>query len=123
MKVVNVYHHGGVAAAKAAGVVYCGRPSTLGNPCSSPGAPCPVCGRVHFGPGMVQLTPDRSIPCYRRWLWARLKARDRVIIDALRALKADDRLGCFCSPKTCHLDVVVKAWEWCKTNRIFEEKS
>jgi hypothetical protein len=118
MKVVNVHHYGGVAAAKAAGVVYIGRPSPLGNPCSEPDVPCPVCRRVHFGPRMVQLTPDRSISCYRKWLWARLKARDERVLAALSDLGPEDLLGCWCSPKACHGDVVAKAWQWLRTSNL-----
>jgi hypothetical protein len=68
---------------------------------------------------MVQLTPDRSIPCYRKWLWGKIKARDVGILREMKALKEGDRIGCFCKPKPCHLDVLVKAWEWCKSDNIF----
>jgi hypothetical protein len=119
MEVVNVRALGGVSGARKAGVVYCGRPSPLGNPCSEPGVPCPVCRQVHFGPGMVELTADRSIPCYRKWLWARLRERHFVVLEALRALKPEDRLACWCAPKPCHCDVIIKAWEWCREQGMF----
>lgn len=120
MEVVNVKDFvGGVVEAKRQGVVYIGRPSPLGNPCSSPGYPCPVCNRVHFGPKMVQLTPDRSIPCYRKWLWHLIQNRNPDIISALRVLKPGDLLGCWCSPKACHGDVIIKAWEWCRAQGVF----
>lgn len=120
MEVVNVKDFvGGVVEARRQGVVYCGRPSPLGNPCSEPMAPCPTCGLVHFGPKMVQLTECRSIECYRKWLWQRIKGRDPAIMRALRALKPDDLLGCWCAPKACHCDVIIKAWEWCRAQGVF----
>lgn len=114
MEVVNVNDYGGVRQAVRAGVKFCGRPSALGNPCSEPGNPCPVCGLTHFGHRMVQLTHCRSLECYRRWLWGRIVSGDRAVMLALSALKGDDLLGCFCHPKPCHCDIVIKAWHWCR---------
>lgn len=119
MKVVNVYHYGGVEKAKLAGIKFCARPSLLGNPCSIPGKPCPVCKKTHFGPRMVQLTECRSIECYRKWLWGKIQGVDQAILGALRELREGDLLGCFCAPRACHLDVVIRAWAWCKNNGLF----
>jgi hypothetical protein len=120
MQVVNVYTYGGVEQAKKAGVKYVGRPSPLGNHCSAPGVPCPVCKLVHFGPGMKQLTECRSLECYRRWLWHRIEKRDGRILDALEQLNENDLLGCFCKPKSCHADIIAKAWRWCYDNGLFK---
>ncbi len=106
MRVVNLKSHG------RDGVVYCGRPSSLGNPCSIPGRPCPVCGQVHFGKGMVELTACRSIPCYRKWLWGRMSAGDTDVLGEMDELSESSVLGCFCHPKPCHCDVIVRAWNW-----------
>jgi hypothetical protein len=119
MKVVNVCGYGGVRGATRKGVVYCGRPSALGNPCSQPGVACPVCGAIHFDYGMRQLTECRSIPCYRRWLFQRLQERDHSILRAMGQLTADSTLGCFCSPKSCHCEVIAKAWAWGKKEVLF----
>src|SRR5262245_20716847 len=107
------------------GIVYCGRKcagwqeSPLGNPCSKPEKPCLVCSRVHFGKGMVQLTECRSIECYRRRLWERIRVNDRVVLDALGDLREGDLPGCWCLPKPCHLEVVIKAWEYCRNRGYF----
>ncbi len=115
MQVVNVRG----LAANDPSITYIGRgsggwaASPLGNPCSIPGVACPICQQTHFGQRMVQLTESRSIECYRKWLWGRIRSDDRVVINAILALKADDKLGCWCKPKSCHGDVLIKAWEWC----------
>lgn len=119
MKVVNVKDYGGIEAASREGVHYCGRPSPLGNPCSVPGKPCPVCGLVHFGPGMVQLTDCRSIECFRTWLWGRIKARDGAVLDSLEQLHEDSVLGCWCAPAGCHCDVLIRAWHFLRDNGYF----
>lgn len=114
MKTVNVKDYGGIARAKGSGIIYCGRPSPLGNPCSMPNSPCPICEEIHFGIGMSELTPCRSIECYRKWLWNKIKKRDEKVIYELSRISEDSLLGCFCYPKTCHCDVVAKAWKYCK---------
>jgi hypothetical protein len=101
MKVVNVYTYGGVDKAKRAGVVYCGRPGPLGNPFEIEG----------------EVTREKAIDFYRRWLYDRLVEGDEKVIAALEALKEDSLLGCFCSPKKCHCDIIIKAWYWYKENK------
>lgn len=106
-------------------VIYCGRDhagweaSPLGNPCSARGKPCPVCGLVHFAAWGTQVTPCRSLPCYRKWLWEKIRTRDRVVLDTLRALSEDSVLGCWCKPKPCHAEVIASAWAWCVENGVF----
>jgi len=114
MMVVNIKSYGGVDQAREAGVKYLGRPSPLGNPCSIPNVPCPICGVLHFATAMEQKTACRSVPCYRKWLWGEIQARNPRILDALAELHEEDEVGCWCSPKACHADVVVKAWKYCK---------
>lgn len=118
MKVVNVKEYGGVDKAQVAGVRYCGRPSPLGNPCSVPGKPCPICNEIHFGKGMAELTPCRSIPCFKKYLWKCISDNDREVLDELKLLKEGDLLGCWCTPKACHCDVLTKAWQWCKEKGV-----
>lgn len=120
MKVVNVRDYGGIEGAKHQGVVYAGRPSTLGNPCSAPGIACPVCNQVHFGKGMVQLTDCRSIECYRKWLWHMIRSKHADMLAAMSRLNENSVLGCWCKPKPCHLDVLAKAWVWCRDNGYFK---
>lgn len=107
-------------------VVYVGRACSgwrggvLGNPCSIPNRYCPVCGEVHFSRDRrgIQVTPGRSLPCYRRWLWRGM--RDGVLLPALRVIPADAALGCWCvtkdrlpdPPEVCHAEVIAAAWRW-----------
>ncbi len=101
MKVVNVYDYGGVAPAIKAGVIFCGRPTVLGNP-------FPLNGEA---------TRGKAIDFYRRWLYTRLVEGDERVIAALEAIKEDDLLGCFCAPKACHCDIIIKAWYWWKEKK------
>jgi hypothetical protein len=126
MKIVNVKDYGGVANAIKAGVIYCGRPSILGNPCSVPNTECPVCRKIHFGKEMKQLTNCRSIPCYRKWLWDQIKCGNKALIKAIVAIPANALLGCWCfnsnSPvldsEYCHTQVIAKARLWLINNTL-----
>lgn len=46
---------------------------------------------------------------YREWLWVKLATRE-ISVSELMSLEGK-RLGCFCSPKACHCDVIVEAIE------------
>jgi hypothetical protein len=45
-------------------------------------------------------------------LWGQIKGGNKTLLDALAGLKEFDTLGCWCSPKPCHADVLIRAWEW-----------
>lgn len=50
---------------------------------------------------------------YRRWLWHQISeetATGMLLYDM--ALHGDGVLLCWCSPKPCHADVIVRAIEW-----------
>lgn len=48
-------------------------------------------------------------------------ARDNpAILDRIKALPEDAVLGCFCAPKHCHGDIIVKLWK--EMNREQEEE-
>ena len=97
MQIVNVKSLGGVRAARKAGAVYCGRGSLLGNP---------------FRIGK-EGTRAEVIAKYRRWLWQQLTtAGKRKVQQALEALCEDSVLGCHCSPRPCHCQVIERAWRW-----------
>jgi poly(3-hydroxybutyrate) depolymerase len=98
MQVVNI---GTVPAGQRTGVVYCGRPSPLGNP---------------FRLG-VHGSRSECIAKFRRWLWERLQARDAVVLAALDSLREDSVLGCWCKPHDCHCDVIVRAWKWLQSQK------
>ncbi len=94
MRVVNVSAYGGVEKAKRRGVIYCGRPTTLGNP----------------KPLKCEADRPGDIEEYRQWLLTMIAENDDPVMDALRELKEDSILGCFCKPKACHCDVIVEVW-------------
>ncbi len=80
-KVVNIRHD------KAD--VYIGRPSLFGNPFS-----------------LARYGRKDCIEMYRRYFYDRIN-RNPEFLEAVLALKGK-KLGCFCKPKACHGDVIVK---------------
>lgn len=94
--------------------IYCGRPmpkrglngSPLGNPFKGDGA----------------------IEQYRLWLWDRLKRRDLAVIDELISIigfnhvHSECRLACWCAPRPCHVDVIIKALQTGAVNTILDEE-
>lgn len=83
-------------------------------------------GRWHprFGKGSRFANPfkieDGDTRCsvirkYKEWLWLQLATRE-ISVDELMLLDGK-RLGCFCSPKSCHGDVIVEAIEIIKYHR------
>jgi len=51
---------------------------------------------------------------FRIYLWKQIK-EGKITKEELIALDGK-KLGCYCSPKECHGDVIVKAIEWAKQN-------
>jgi hypothetical protein len=102
--VVNVRAFGGVRPAEAAGVVYVGRPTPLGNPFTH----LSVRGLIRVA------TREEAVARYRERLWRHIRAGDAEVLAALRRIKPGDRLGCWCWPLACHASVVAAAWSWMK---------
>ena len=83
--------------------VYIGRPSRWGNP-------------YRIG---TDGTREEVIEAYRQRLWADVQA-GRVTVEDLSEL--DGRmLVCWCAPRACHGDVLVKAAAWA-TNELMEAR-
>ena len=83
--------------------VYIGRAGrgelgTFGNPYKV-GVTCERCGVVHG-------TGESTLPCFEAYLIERVQT-DPVFKARLLALRGKV-LGCFCKPKPCHGDVIVK---------------
>lgn len=77
-------------------IVYIGRGSPFGNP---------------FKMYNEEARP-KVIELYRHWLWEALqegKITKEMILDL-----DGKRLACYCAPKACHGDVLVKAINWIK---------
>jgi hypothetical protein len=60
---------------------------------------------------------DTVIEQYRKHLINQLKTGE-ITIEQLRALDGK-KLGCFCKPKNCHGDVIVRAVKWALTHDSF----
>lgn len=56
---------------------------------------------------------DRTqvIAAYRKWLDAKVAANDPAVINALKQIKEDTKLGCWCAPLTCHCDEIINVWK------------
>jgi hypothetical protein len=77
------------------------------------------CGRAcHGWHGSVLANPvplddealrDEAVDAYEGWLWDRLLAGDRVLLAALEAIPEGAALGCWCAPKRCHTEAVIRA--------------
>jgi len=84
--------------------VYIGRPSLLGNP---------------FEIG-VHGERANVISFYRRWLWDRITEQGEVYAELKRLAKlakqGDLTLICYCSPKPCHGEIVMRSIEWLNSN-------
>jgi hypothetical protein len=80
--------------------VYIGRPSPWGNPF--------VLNRDG--------TRGEVIAKYRRHLWQRIRQEGAPFIAQLASLQGKT-LGCFCAPKACHGEVLVKAADWAANQR------
>jgi hypothetical protein len=69
-------------------------------------------GSVWGNPFRMSSEKDREgvIRLYREHLWAQIK-RGAITKEMLIALDGK-RLACYCAPKSCHGDVIVKAVNW-----------
>jgi hypothetical protein len=54
----------------------------------------------------------QTLPHYRRWLWQRIQAGDKSVIDVLQAVNESSVLVCWCKPGPCHADVIKAAADW-----------
>ena len=59
---------------------------------------------------------DVALPLYRRHLWAKMKARDPAVLQALDEITPEHHLVCWCLLPNgygqCHGQIVVAAWDW-----------
>lgn len=92
--------------------VYIGRPSKWGNPFTH------IKDR-HTRAQFVVSTRDEAVSQYRQLLNAQV-VRGDITLEELAALDGKT-LGCWCSPKACHGDVLVSAAAWAK--RKLEESA
>lgn len=75
---------------------YIGRPSLFGNPFS-----------------LDQYTRTEAVEKYEQY------ARENPkLLRAISELPADAILGCFCAPRLCHGDAIVKLWKEINENKL-----
>ena len=112
------------------GTIYIGRQfgqykaSPLGNPCSARGENCPICHTIHF-PLYSTPTPCRSLPCYKKWLWAQIQY-DGPVLATLKQLTENSMLGCWCcydetpllNEPYCHGHIICRAWDWLTKEKL-----
>lgn len=92
-KVVNKY--------KESYDVYIGRGSVWGNPYS----------HIENTKAKYKVdSRDDAVDSYKYHLWDMIK-RGEITTEMLVKLDGK-RLGCFCKPKKCHGDIIVKAVKW-----------
>lgn len=103
-------------------VVHCKRESYdvyVGRGC------CPVSGSKGEWGNPFRLTSEEergaTLERYRAWLWSQLQAEARDGVYKLHVDLADLHgkvLGCWCAPKPCHADVLVRAAAWAYAWRV-----
>jgi hypothetical protein len=69
---------------------FIGRPSIFGNP-------FPITSKI---------PRETVIKQYEAWVRG-----EPEVLTAIKALPEDAVLGCFCAPKPCHGDIIVKLWK------------
>lgn len=72
----------------------------LGNPIAKDKI-CPICSGIHADGGS-------TLSCYEKYLKERLKDKD--FLNEFMKLKGKT-LGCFCKPRPCHTDIMIKYLE------------
>lgn len=61
------------------------------------------------------------IEMYRQWLRDKILDRDLEILEALRNIRSDSKLACYCSPSRCHGEVIREYWLEISSYPSFEE--
>lgn len=89
-------------------IVYCGRPCAgwNGSPLANP-----------FKISEKQ-SRDQAIQNYERLLCSRLADNDEDVLNALREIKPDSVLGCWCAPLPCHCESISKVWHYLKSEAL-----
>lgn len=85
-------------------VIYVGRGSVLGNPYTS------IQGRETLAKFVVD-SRQESIQCYKEYLLKCIEEKEEKICSMMNniyllSLKGDVCLACYCSPRSCHGDII-----------------
>lgn len=96
---------------------YCGRPKK--------GQKSPLANPYIIGQDGSR---EEVIEKYRQLLWRQLKAGNKDVVDELLRIynhgkiNEETRLGCWCKPKACHVDVITSALNSQKVIEIIEKR-
>lgn len=104
INVVNKYKH-----KPTQNDVYIGRGSVLGNPFT----------HLDLNGTKAQVkceTREEAIDSYEKYLRSKISEKDQAVCDELNRIylqskKGEVNLVCFCTPKTCHGDIIKKVVE------------
>jgi len=57
---------------------------------------------------------DNWAVLYKRWLWSKIRNRRGAQYQALNEIATGqyEALACWCAPKACHCDIILKACDW-----------
>lgn len=85
-------------------VIYVGRGSDLGNPYTS------IQGRETLAEFVVDSRKE-SIECFKNYLLKCIEEKEEKVCNSLNyiyklALESDVYLACYCSPRSCHGDII-----------------
>jgi len=70
-----------------------------------------------------QKTGNASVQAYRAWLWKKLRAQDKSVMRLMDLLHQDSTLLCYCEDDSCHAPIIIKAWNWLKTQGLVDKKT
>lgn len=93
--VVNMHHF---SRRPPPGAVRIDRKTPLGNPFVLP-------------PNATEAQRAHCLELYEDWLWERLGMGDVAVCRAYDRIEAGSQLACWCAPRPCHGDVIVRVWE------------
>lgn len=103
---MNVISMRGKKIAFSQSIIRIDRKTIFGNPVVV-GKVCQFCGEMHS-------TNASTLPCYKRYLWKRMKS-DADFTRSMIEIEGAKALVCWCKPEPCHGDVLVDALEWLRT--------
>jgi hypothetical protein len=71
------------------------------------------CGRGCYGwpaSPLANIIRTEDAQAYIDWLCDRIDARDPAVWQAMRSIRKDTVLACWCAPNPCHVDLIWQVW-------------
>ena len=57
---------------------------------------------------------DESITAYAEYALKRIKT-DKMFRETIRDIPGESKLGCFCAPQSCHVDIIIELSKYLKS--------